>query len=72
MALRDLIADKSSFDEATIERVVSPYLRYDIEAQELTFLSPFAGLSNKGKILVYLVGLRWTPIVRQSEPLVKV
>ena len=74
MALRDLIADKSSFDEAAIERVVTPYLRYDIESQELTFLSPFAGLSNKAKILVYLAGLQgWRfvsdePVASDARP----
>jgi hypothetical protein len=74
MALRDLIADKSSFDEAAIERVVTPYLRYDTEAQEFTFLSPFAGLSNKAKILVYLVGLQgWRfvsdePVASDARP----
>jgi hypothetical protein len=66
MALRDLIADKSSLDEAAIEDIVAPYLRYDIEAQELTFLSPFAGLSNKAKILVYLVGLQGWKFVSQE------
>jgi hypothetical protein len=74
MALRDLIADKSSFNEATIERVVSPYVRYDVEAQELTFLSPFARLSNKAKILVYLIGLQgWIfvteePVASDARP----
>jgi hypothetical protein len=58
VALKDLIADKGALDEATIERIVGPYLRYDVETQELSFLQPFAGLSNKAKILVYLVGLQ--------------
>jgi hypothetical protein len=74
MALKDLIADKGALDEATIERIVGSYLRYDVEAQELTFLQPFAKLSNKAKILAYLVGLQgWKfiteePIASDARP----
>ena len=69
MALKDLIADKGALDEASIERIVGPYLRYDVEAQELTFLQSFVSLSNKAKILVYLVALQgWKFITEEPIP----
>src|SRR4051812_26873462 len=69
VALKDLVADKGALDEATIERIVGPYLRYDVDAQELTFLQPFARLANKAKILVYLVGLQgWKFITEELVP----
>lgn len=67
MALKDLIAEKGALDEAAIERVVTPFVRYDVEAKELSLLHAFASLSNKAKILVYLVALQGWRFVTDDD-----
>jgi len=58
MALKDLIAEQGALDEPTIEKIVTPYVRYDVNAKKISFLPTFARLSNRAKILVYLVALQ--------------
>jgi len=74
MALKDLITEKGSLDEAAIERIIGPYVRYEAEDKRVNFMPAFAGLANRAKILVYLVALQgWKfvtddPIAADARP----
>jgi hypothetical protein len=69
MTLKDLIVEQGALDEAAIERIVEPYVRYDVDAKKIRFMPAFAGLANKAKILVYLVALQgWRFVTDEPMP----
>ncbi|MCI0429242.1 MAG: hypothetical protein L0210_01680 [Rhodospirillales bacterium] len=69
MALKDLITKRAVMAEEQIEEIVSQYVGYDVDEKSIVPKAPFASLSNKQKVLIYLVALQGWPFVTKDEVL---
>jgi len=68
MPLKDLVAKKSEIAESVIEAIVSKYVRYYTDTQEVGFTPDGAVLSGENKVLVYLVALLGWRYVTDNAP----
>jgi DNA-binding MarR family transcriptional regulator len=68
MALKDLIIDQNILQEEIIEKIVSPYVRYDIDQKAVVFLpDSFRILSVQQRIIIYLVALKGWKYFEEGE-----
>lgn len=67
MALKDLVSDHKKLSEATIERIVKDYVRYDTKAGLIFFTPAGRQLNNEARILVYLVALEGWQFVSNDQ-----
>jgi len=66
MALKDLITQRAAMAEEQIEEIVAPYVGFDVNERAIVLLPAFARLTNKQKVLVYLVALQGWPFVTED------
>lgn len=69
MALKDLVVSHAELTEEQIENIVSPHARYDPVAKAIVLLPGAMSLSNRQRVIVYLVALRgWPFVVSEDTP----
>lgn len=69
MALKDLVVSNAQLTEAQIEELVAPYIRYQVGAGAIIFRPAAAKLTNKQRLLSYLVALQgWPHLGEEQRP----
>lgn len=59
MALKDFVIDQNLLQEEIIEKIVSPYVRYDEDQKAVAFLPDSSrSLSIPQRIVIYLVAIK--------------
>jgi hypothetical protein len=67
VALSDLVVSQAELTESQIEELIEPYVRYDAMAKRLVLLPPASNLSNRQRVIAYLVALSGWPFVLSDD-----
>jgi hypothetical protein len=68
VALKDLIADQTKVTEETIEKIISPYVRFDAASRRIVWIPRGRPIANDVKVLVFLVAvLGWRYVLDESQ-----
>ncbi|MBL6935648.1 MAG: hypothetical protein ISR48_09565 [Alphaproteobacteria bacterium] len=68
MALKDLVADRGKVAEGMIETIISGFVRYELNPNEIVFTPEGAALNNDAKVLIYLVAaLGWQYVIEEKH-----
>ncbi len=70
MALKDLIVDSGAVAEDMIEKIISAYVRYEIDPPAIVFTPESNTLDNAAKVIVYFTAVLGWRYVLDEPPIV--
>ena len=68
MALKDLLISHDELTEQQIEELIEPYVRFDPITKAVVLLPSATALSNRQRVIAYLIALRGWPFVLPDDP----
>ena len=70
MALKDLIVDSGAVTEEVIEKIISVYVRYEVDPPAIVFTPEGNALDNVAKVIVYSAAIFGLKYVFDGPPVI--